>query len=121
MFNYCSAPEARKAHLTNLSFVQHSRLIVIIRLSLARVPVHLVIPDAGCLLPKRHQVDYKSAAMTSMAYSPFTRISRSKSKADLYKSLNMVEGNEAHDRLYKLMMVPTFQTNGLLPVVLTAP
>lgn len=34
-----------------------------------------------------------------------TPISRTKSREDVYKVLNLVEGNEEHERQYKLMMV----------------
>jgi hypothetical protein len=40
-----------------------------------------------------------------MVVSLIPRISRSKSKAELYRQLGLTEGEESHDRLYKLMMV----------------
>ena len=40
-----------------------------------------------------------------MAVPPIPRISRSKSKVELYRQLGLTEGEESHDRLYKLMMV----------------
>lgn len=43
--------------------------------------------------------------MTKISYPIIPKISRSKSKAEFYKALGLTEGNEGHDRLYKLMMV----------------